>query len=85
MSDVLRAARRLTTITTLLAAVLLPASAFAGADKCLNCHEAADLKGLSAEQVAEALQRPGLRAHKRYAQMKKEEIAAVLAELAEPE
>jgi hypothetical protein len=85
MSDVLRATKRLTTITALLAVVTLPASAFAGADKCLSCHEAAELKGLSAEQVAEALQKPGLRAHKRYAKMKKEEIAALLAELAEPE
>ena len=70
-------------VALLLTPLLLGTSQLfaASADTCLNCHEADEIKGKSAEEVAAALADAANKNHRRVKDLTAEEISAVLAEL----
>ena len=58
-----------------------PAAVAADATACMNCHDADEFSGASADEIIAGATDPGIPPHKRFADVSAEELQAIAEEL----
>ena len=75
--------KKIMTFAVSLGLLTFAASSFAAdSSVCEECHDDGEFSGLSAADIVEDLQDPGIPPHSRFAELSEEDLQAIAAELA---